>query len=87
LDGSFLETWPHIKTWFHRNSSSGFSQGRYYLSRQRIWFTTKNKVGDATVVVDYFGTNFSGAMLLNSYSHATGNQSSDIEYVRFDVDN
>ncbi len=87
LTKDFTESWPNIRKWFQRDSQTDLQQGKYYLSGERIWFSTTLTRSDGnTVVVDYSGEYSGSGLVLDSYSHYTGNEQSAIQFIQVDVE-
>ena len=74
---------PGTSQWLNReNDDPTMSRGTYYIAGNQIWFTTTAE--NDTVVVDHFGRLSQDRLIVNSYSHSNGHQTTEREFVFLD---
>jgi formylglycine-generating enzyme required for sulfatase activity len=69
------ESWKKISKWFRRGYDN---QGKYFLSGNRLRFSTTSSSG----TVDYDGEYFIDKLILNNYSHINSNRATNEIYLR-----
>ena len=87
--GDFLDNvWPDISVWFRReNNDSTDPRGIYHIAENKIWFTTVAEYVSHTAVIDYFGTFSKDQLMLSSFSHYNGHQTTEEEFIYLDFSN
>jgi serine/threonine protein kinase len=70
--------WDKISKWFHRGNQGNHSQGKYFLSGNKLKFSTTSNFG----TVDYYGEYFIDKLILNTYSHINSHRATNETYFR-----
>lgn len=88
LENDFLDSWSSIKNWFHRDTYEDISRGEYYISGEKIWFSTTSyySFDDSSITVDYSGTISERNLMLDSYSHFNGYEDKNARYIKINVE-
>ncbi len=88
LEGNFMESWSDIKKWFHRSNYLNLARGEYYISDNRIWFSTTSQYSftNTHITVDYSGTFSESKLILDSYGHSNGYTEKKAKFYKIEVE-
>lgn len=80
MDDDYL---PKLRGWFNKESE-WVSNGKYFVSGNRIWFSTSTyyAIDERTVTVDFSGIVIGNILILDSYSHYNGASVSKMFFVQ-----